>query len=883
MRNYRAIGYSLQKTQCRLLGFLSFCIMNSALCISSHASDGQIEELSRGMQRRQLDNGLVCIARQDASLPVVSVQIWVGTGSAGEGDYAGGGLSHLIEHMVFKGTARRRPADIAREISDAGGEINAYTTLDRTVFWADMPAENWLIGLDVLCDAVLHASFPEGEWRREKEVVRREMAMVNDSPERVLSRLLWQTAYQVHPYRFPVIGRGEIFDSLARADLVAFHRRHYTPDNMIVSVAGNAPSGTVMAEVEKRFAGAGRRARPMDAAPSEPPQMGPRFARKTGAYGLSRLAMAWHTVGLSHPDAPALDVLSVVAGGGASSRLEQEIKEKRKLAFEIDAWSFTPREPGLFGITAAFDPAKEGELSEAIAAQVASWRTNELSTAEIGKARRKLRAGALRALETAHGQAETFASGEFYAGSPRFFISYLKRLDSVTGRSVREAAERRLRDDNLTTAVVSPAADSASGTEEAVPPPGEIKIVRDALPNGLTLLCREDRRLPFVDICVAALGGLALENEKNNGITRLMSELLPRGSPARSQAQIAEEVESRGGSLTPFSGMNSYGLRAGCFAGDEEAFMKIVADACLAPDFNPEEIAKCKETQKAAVARARESPFFLGQEAVRGALFPDHPYRFNVEGAPESIMAISREDLRELHSRTMAGSNAVLAVFGDISAARAKELALKYFGSMPSGVRQDQAAASTGPDSRPGRIELTAPREQAIVLAGFAGLSLADARNDAADILVEALNGLSSDLMIEVRDRRALAYYAGAYHRTGLATGLFVVYAGTRAGAAEKVCLLIAEETERLAERGVRADEFERARRQLVAESRRKLQSNGALAMECALNELYGLGFTRALEAAKRLEQVTPDDVRRAAAAILRRDRAAEVIVKPGK
>lgn len=868
------------RASCVPARILALCLLHAALIIPVAAAD-PVERLAKGVCRRQLDNGLVCIARQDPSVPVVSVQVWVGTGSAGEGEYAGGGLSHLIEHMIFKGTAQRGPADITREINDAGGEINAYTTLDRTVFWADMPAEKWLIGLDVLCDAVLYASFPEGEWKREKEVVRREMAMVNDNPERVLSRLLWQTAYQVHPYRFPVIGRTEIFDSLSRADLVEFHRRHYTPDNMIVSVAGNVPSGTVMAEVEKRFAGAGRRARPMERAPTEPRQMGPRFARKTGAYGLSRIAMAWHTVELSHPDAPALDVLSLAVGGGASSRLEQEIKETRKLAFEIGAWSFTPREPGLFGITAAFDPAKESVLSEAVAAQVSLWRTNELSTAEIEKARRKLRAGALRAFETAHGQAETFASGEFYAGSPRFFVAYLERLDSVTGRSVREAAERHLRDDNLTTAVVSPGVEAVSGAETADLAPEEVKIVRDALPNGLTLLCREDRRLPFVDICLAALGGLTLENEKNNGITRLMSELLPRGSPGRSRAQIAEETESRGGSLAPFSGMNSYGLRAGCFEGDEEVFMDIVADACLAPDFKPEEIAKCKEVQKAAIARARESPFFLGQEAVRGALFPNHPYRFNVEGSAESIESISREDLLALHGRTMVGSNAVLAVFGDISAARAKELALKYFSRMPAGARQDQGGSSAGPLGRPCRIELTAPREQAIVLAGFAGLSLADGRNDAADIIVEALNGLSSDLMIEVRDRRGLAYYAGAYHRPGLAAGYFAVYAGTRAGAEEKVCALIAEETKRLMERGLRADEFQRAQRQLAAESRRKLQSNGALAMECALNELYGLGFARALEAEKRLRQVTPDDVRRAAAEIMQPARMVEVIVRP--
>ena len=330
--------------------FIAFCILHlSAIapCATADStfrisSSGQIEKLAEGVQRHQFDNGLVCIIKEDFSAPLVSIQIWVGSGSAQEGEYLGGGLSHLIEHMIFKGTPTRKPADIARQIDDAGGTINAYTSLDRTVFWVDMPAEHWPTGLDVLVDAVTHASFPENEWRREKDVVRREMAMGNDNPDRVLSKLLWQTAYRVHPYRFPVIGREDIFNSLTRDDLIAFFRRNYTPDNMIVTVVGSVKADSAQTAVESRFRGIGHRARLFPAQTAEPPQLSPRLERKTGVYNISRLEMAWHTVDLSHPDAPALDILSVIAGGGNSSRLNQKIKESLKLAFSIDAWSFTP-------------------------------------------------------------------------------------------------------------------------------------------------------------------------------------------------------------------------------------------------------------------------------------------------------------------------------------------------------------------------------------------------------------------------------------------------------------------------------------------------------------------------------------------------------------
>jgi len=865
--------------------------------------------------------------------------------------------------MIFKGTPARKPADIAREIDDAGGSINAYTTLDRTVFWVDMPAERWQTGLDVLADAVTHASFPENEWRREKDVIRREMAMGNDNPEIVLSKLLWQTAYLVHPYRFPVIGREEIFNTLERDDLLAFFRLNYTPDNMIVAVAGNVKAEIVRAAVESRFKGLGRRARPLPAQTVEPPQLSPRIERKTGAYNISRLEMAWHTVGLSHPDAPALDILSIIAGGGKSSRLGQKIKEDRKLAFSIDAWSYTPKDAGLFGISAAFDPAKEEELIQAIEAEVADWRTNSFTAAEIDKARNKITADTLMAFQTMHGKADTFASGEFYAGTPVYFNIYLKRLAEVTPESLRTVAGRYLDDNNRTIAILSPGVvpmrasglcraspavtnkvgpdcqsgrpngENAAGPEAHALPigfsdqekvgrgvpaapsnsncaPAEMNIVKKVFPNGLTFLCREDRRLPFVDFCIVSQGGLLMENEKNSGITCLMAELLTRGTETRSQEEIAKTIESSGGSISSFSGMNSYGLQARCFSKDADLFMDVLSDCCLKPVLSEEEIAKSKVIQTARIKQQRESPFFLGQEALRKALFAGHPYSLNMEGTRESVMALSREELRHLHSETAVGSNTVLAVFGDISADKAGEMAEKYLGKMAAGRKQDaqkntagtealalpktvgiiggarasrSAVLDTAVASLPRRIELTAPREQTVVLAGFPGFAVTDERTDALDIVLNALNGLSSDLMVNVRDKKGLAYYTGAYHRAGFAGGQFVVYSGTRDEEAGRVQGMIIKEIRRIAGKGLRADEFERAKRQIITEHRQNLQVNAGIAMKCALDELYGWGYSRSLETEKRIGQLSPDDVRKAAADLLCQEMMIMVTVKPEK
>jgi zinc protease len=163
-------------------------------------------------QKRVLPNGLTVIVQEDRSAPVVSVQAWCGAGSIDENEHLGTGLSHILEHMLFKGTKARGSSVIAQTIQDVGGYINAYTSFDRTVYWIDVPKAGTSIALDILSDAMMNSTLPEEEYVKEQEVIRREFAMTMDDPDRMAGQLLFATAYQRHPYRLPVIGQLEIFN-----------------------------------------------------------------------------------------------------------------------------------------------------------------------------------------------------------------------------------------------------------------------------------------------------------------------------------------------------------------------------------------------------------------------------------------------------------------------------------------------------------------------------------------------------------------------------------------------------------------------------------------------------------------------------------------------
>lgn len=850
----------------RLFCFLSLLLWSCGSALGGEAVDALkvLEQANAGMRRVVLDNGMILLIKEDHSAPVAAVQIWVGSGAIHEEEFLGSGLSHFVEHMIFKGTPTRSPSDIMQQATDAGGKINAYTAQDRTVFHITLPSKRWTTGLDILGDVVMHATFPADEWQREQQVILREIAMGRDSPEHILWYALYETAFRTHPYRVPVIGYEPVFKARTHADLLNYFHSHYVANNMLAVIVGDVKADEVEAQVRKTFAGFERRAAKPVFLPPEPKQLAARTLTKTGDFNVGRLGLAWHTVSLNHPDAPVLHLLSVIVGQGRSSRLVAELKEKQKLVFEVEAFSECPQDPGLFGIFAKFDPAKEQAVVAALRAQVAAWRAGKFTAAEIDKARRMVVVGELNSLQTMDGQAASIAQGEFYAGTPHFNEQYLRRLSAVTTTELRAVAERYLVDDNSTLVVLLPKAAAA-----AKQPIAAAALVKEPVKigeiQGVPVLVREDHRIPMIYLCAVAKGGMLTETEANSGITQMATELLTRGTQKRSADQIARETEQLGASLGSFAGRNSFGLQASALVKDTDKLVDLFSDCLLNATCPPSEIEKQRAVQLAAIVQQREKPMFVAEEALRQTLFPQHPYRLNVQGTEASVQKLQQEALLAHLRRHLVQDNLTLAVFGDVTPETARDVAERILKHVPKGAAPLGAVAAAQPQL-PARRSAREPREQAIVVMGFPGVAVNDPREDALALLEEVLSGLSSDLGVEIREKRGLVYYVGASNRPGLVPGHFFLYAGTREDQAAEVERLMAEQLQRLAKNGPRADELARAREQLISESMMSRQHNEGLAQTCALNELYGLGFGHSLNIEQRLGAWTIEKLQRMAA-----------------
>lgn len=841
-------------------------------------SIAMVRKTQDNIRRFVLDSGMVGIVRTDLSAPVVAVRINIGSGSMHEADQTGSGVAHAIEHMIFKGTRKYPSNEISRLIANAGGNVNAFTSHDRTVFVADMPSATWETGLEVLADAVMNASFPADEWVKEKDVILREIAMGYDSPDRSLNTILMQSVFRRHPYGHPIIGHETVLKSIERKDLLAFADRHYRPDNTIIAVVGNVNAGIAESAIRRRFEQWKRRACNPIVVPSEPPQSSPRFVKKTGKYEISRIECAYPIVSFSSPDAPVLDMLASVAGDGRSSRLAKRLRDELKLVHSVSVSAWTPLDPGYFGITAELDPDKETAAVQAITEEVASWSSRTFSRSDVDRARRSLVASTLSAFETMGGQADSFVAGDFYSGNPRYLEHYLQAIGAVTPESLRAAAARHLQPERLTVAVLSPAATNNACAEPTATAAMPVALSR--LAGGVRLLVRQDNRLPFVNICVALRGGLISEDKSNSGITRLTAETMTRGTRRYSYHELMSSVETMGASLSSFSGMNSYGLQMRCFSRDVSTMVPLLTDCLLQPTFDKDEVAAQKDIQLAAIREQSDHPMFSAQQSLRELIHADHPYMWTPFGQTSAVSRLLPVDLQAYHRRHLVSSNVVIAVFGDITPENATRMFGPVAERIPPGIllpcRSDPATPLL-----PREKIREEQRAQAIVLVGFPGVSITDPRADSLTILENALSGLASTFSTTLREERGMAYFSGAYMSLGIDPGAFVFYAGVDGRNVTETRNIINAEISRILASGLTNEELNRAKAQIIAEHDMALQDNAGTAQNCALHELYGLGYNHVFSARKRYEAISGDSIKRAASSVLSTTRQATAIVRP--
>jgi zinc protease len=816
-------------------------------------------------QKRVLPNGLTIIVQEDRSAPVTSVQAWCGTGSIDENEHLGAGLSHILEHMLFKGTKTNPANAIAQKIQDVGGYINAYTSFDRTVFWIDVPKDGTVVALDILSDAMMNSTLPVEEYAKEQEVIRREFAMGMDDPDRMAGQLLFATAFHRHPYRLPVIGQLDIFDQLTHDDVMRYYKARYVPNNLTFIVVGDVGAEMVFEKLAAFFKDHPARSLQPVYIPSEPQQLGRRVVHQDFVTELTRLSLAWHIPEITHPDVPALDILSTILGDGRSSRLYQRVREKAGLAYGISAFSYTPGDPGLLGIDAMTEPAKRDATQDLILTIIDEIKNAGITSEELAKAKKISLSHHLGSLTTMRGQASDLGSNWFLTRNLNFTRDYLAAVQRIAPEDIRRVTEKYLTDDNLTIISLNPKAALAPSSETVQPiVAGEIQKM--ALANGLRLLVREDPRLPLVSMVAVFRGGLLAETPKTNGITRLMAKMLLKGTTTRSAEEIADMLEAVGGSMGSDAGNNSFSIAIDVTQPDLRLGAELLSDVLLNATMPENAIAREKEVQLAGIKEDEEQLTTVARNILREALFRGHPYALRGKGSAESVAALRQRDLLDFRDRYLVGKNGVISVFGNVKAAEVKEIFERALAGLKPGSLALTDAPQPAPFQKTIAVENLKEKAQGVLMAGYRGADMFSPDRYALELIDEASSDLGSRFFVRIREQMGLAYYVGASQMQGLVPGLFLFYLGTDPQKIAPVKTALLEEINQLASEGLTEQELARAKKKIIGQQQIANQSNDSFGYMAALDELYGLGFDHYKMLEREVEAITIEDVKRVAA-----------------
>ncbi len=833
---------------------------------------------SETVHREILPNGLTLILKPDHSAALCSVQAWVKTGSIHEGALLGGGLSHYLEHMLFKGTKRWAGRKISELVQSHGGYINAYTTFDRTVYYLDMPSEHVDVAIDLLADVVLHSTLPAAEVTKEKQVILREIDMTLDDPDQRLGQALFETAFREHPYRQPIIGHRAVFEGVTRDDLLAYYRARYVPNNVVVVIVGNFDVAKVREAVAGSFGAAPRGRLAPVSFQTESVPLATREAVLFEDVQLTRAGLGWQIPGLADRDTPALDLLASVMGHGASSILWQSLREKRRLVHSIDAHAWNPGTVGLFFVSFHCEPSKLGAAREAATSELKRVASRGVPEARLRKAIRQAVAGEVNSRTTMAGQAARLGVSEVVIGDLAYSRHYFERLTAVTVADIKRVAAAYFNSDRLTAVSLNPKKETAKGTGGAVKP--ELRDFEEVrLPGGATLLLLPDSRLPNVHLRLSCLGGCAHEPAEARGTLGLLSTLLIKDTRKRSAAAVAQAIEAVGGSFFDYCGNNTFGLAVEVLPGDLALAIEILGDAALAPGFKTGTLEKEREATLAALADDDDDVVTFAGKTLRRTFFGSHPLGIDTRGTTEGVKAVTPALLKKLHRELMVSGNVVLAVAGDFDPALWVPRFKKLLGRFPRGSRAPEGPKFIAPVS--GNFEHRKPRQQAVVLQGFVGPGLRGDDFHVSEVADELFSGMASNLFERVRERKGLAYFVRSSRVVGLDSGMFSFFAGTSPGHAREVLAEFATEIRRVKRGGVTAAEFSRCKTRLKAAKRMGMQTNGSRAMEAALNVLYDLPVNDWRNYDAHIDRVTRRDLRAFAARRLDGKHRVQVVVRP--
>ncbi len=798
-------------------------------------------------QMYKLDNGQTVVVQEVKNNPIVTIDTWIKTGSIDEED-SNNGVAHFLEHLFFKGTKTHEPGEFDKILETKGAITNAATSKDFTHYYITIPSKDFDLAMNLHGDMILHPLIPRKEMEKERKVVLEEISKDLNSPTKIMQDNLNSMLYTTHPYKRKVIGRSDVIETITRDQVLSFYNKNYSPSNMVTVIIGDVDANHAIEKTKEAFNAEYKKQTKTiytKEAPLTKQQKKVEYLDTESGY----MVIGFRGTPIDDKDSYALDVLATILGDGRSSVLNQVLKEKKRIAFSVDAGNSTFRDDGIFYISANYEPTKCKIVQDTIFNEIEKIQKNGVTDDQLKLAKNIIERSTYYSRESITNIATEIGYTMALTNDIKFYDTYLDNIKNVSKEDVKKVAEKYLGINRSAVSIVLPKSAKevpvASLTQQA---PATAELVSEnaqtqkyKLSDGATMLYTPNNVNDIIAISIYAKGGQLAEQKA--GTANLTATAMMRGTKNYTSLELSQVLEDNGIKIQPSASADAFAINVLTTKDEYDKTLELLNEVVNNATFEDYEIDKVKTEKLNTIKRNKDVPLQRAIEEYRDLIYQNSPYSISSKILEKNIPNITKEDIINYYNSIFAPKNLVISINGNIDKDKTIQDLNNIFKPKENTKNFDFAQYNskiptvTTPRQTIQKVPTT---ETAWILLGWQTNGVLNEKDYATLQVIDSLlgSGMSSRLFKDLREQEGLAYQLGSGYSPNVLRGSFLLYIGTNPQTLDKAKSGLFAEITRLKTEYVGDKELQ--------DAKEKLLGNYVIGLETNLDKASNIGWYEA-------------------------------------
>jgi len=812
----------------------------------------------------KLENGQTVVIQEIHTNPIVTIDTWVKTGSINETEQ-NNGVSHFLEHLFFKGTTKHAPGEFDKILEAKGAINNAATSKDFTHYYITIPSKHFDLAMEMHSDMLQNPLIPRKELEKERKVVLEEIAKDLNSPTTKVYNNLMEMMYINHPYKRKVIGKGEIIETITREEILEYFNAFYAPSNMITVIVGDIDTNSALEKIKQTFNSEDTKVSKIKyPKEKELPSLLRKidYAETNSGYML----IGFRGVKITDKDAYALDVLATILGDGKSSVLYQNIKDKKRLAFNISASNGTFKDDGIFYISANFTPENYEKLEENIFLELAKIQKYGVTQEQVQLAQNIIERDTFYARESITNIAQEIGYTMTTTDNIKFYENYIDNIKKVSTSDIKRVANRYLNTNKSAISVVLPKEQNEVKISNTIKTEKTTQLINQnketqkyELSNGATFLYTPNEINDIIAISIISKAGEF--TERIAGAGKLTASVITKGTKKYSATDLALIMEDNGIKITPSSKTDSFTINVLTTKQQYEKTLELLDEIVNNAILDDYEIEKARAEKINNIKKNRDFPLQKAIEEYNTLIYQGSIYSNSNKILEKTYPQITRNDILEYYNQIFTPQNLVISINGNVD----KEKSIEYFSKIFKSKNISVKTTLTIPTVTTPRIstQIDKNTQTAWLFLGWQTSGVKNTKEYATLQVINSLlgSGMSSRLFKNLRDQHGLAYQIGSSFSPNLNGGNLVTYIGTNPQNLEIAKTKLFQEINRLKTEYVGTKELQEAKDKLLGQFVISQETNLEKASTIGWFEASNRGYDFKTTYPKLVNEVTENDI----------------------